>query len=107
MARPSAFFGLHEQKHVDARDKPGHDERGCAGPVSRPLAGRQRRETRLAARLSPLPTPSWPAEATKLCFAPMSRPSTSFSCIRDGKDVDARDKPGHDEDGVAGGLSTS
>src|SRR3954452_8827827 len=43
---------------------------------------------------------SWPCEATKLCFAPTSRPSTFFSVT--GQDVDARDKPGHD-----GGASTA
>jgi hypothetical protein len=53
--------------------------------------------------------PSWPGKATKLCFAPMSRPSTSLLhqyirrsfqsgfASRRPKDVDARDKPGHDE----------
>jgi hypothetical protein len=43
---------------------------------------------------------SWPCEATKLCFAPTSRPSTFFSVTT--QDVDARDKPGHD-----GGASTA
>jgi hypothetical protein len=38
---------------------------------------------------------SWPCEATKLCFAPTSRPSTFFSVTT--QDVDARDKPGHDD----------
>jgi len=40
--------------------------------------------------------PSWPGEATKLYFAPMSRPSTRFSAHCD-KDVDARHKAGHDD----------
>jgi hypothetical protein len=42
-------------------------------------------------------SPSWPGEATKLCFAPTSRPSTFFSAS---KDVDARHKAGQDSDGV-------
>jgi len=33
-------------------------------------------------------------EATKLCFAPMSRPSMFYRHQK--KDVDGRDKPGHD-----------
>jgi hypothetical protein len=49
------------------------------------------------------PCPSCPGEATKLCFAPMSRASTSYSCCI--KNVDGRDTredalrayPGHDE----------
>jgi len=42
-------------------------------------------------------SPSWPGEATKLCFAPTSRPSTFFSAS---KDVDAWHKAGHGGDGV-------
>jgi hypothetical protein len=42
-------------------------------------------------------SPSWPGEATKLCFAPMSRPSTSFFG-QQSQDVDHRDKPGDDEE---------
>src|SRR3954454_19665173 len=34
-----------------------------------------------------IPSPSCPGEATKLCFAPMSRVSTSWLCFRK-KDVD-------------------
>ena len=37
---------------------------------------------------------SCPGEATNLCFAPMSRVSTSLA--RQKQDVDGRDKPGHD-----------
>jgi penicillin-binding protein 1C len=39
---------------------------------------------------------SWPGKSAKRVFAHMSRPSTSLACARK-KDVDARDKPGHDE----------
>ena len=41
--------------------------------------------------------PSCPGETTKLCFAPMSRASTSY--FFRAKNVDGRDKPGHDADG--------
>jgi penicillin-binding protein 1C len=35
-------------------------------------------------------------KSAKRVFAGMTRPSTT--CFADGKDVDARDKPGHDEE---------
>jgi hypothetical protein len=56
------------------------------------------------AALALCPASSWPGEATKLCFAPMSRPSTSFlvqqsrrSITLTSEDVDHRDKPGDDD----------
>src|SRR3954470_5501517 len=81
-------------KCVDTRHKAGHDgvEKRCvAYGVWRPHPSR--------GWYSGQQTSSWPGEATKLRFAPTSRPSTCFGAAS--KDVDARHKAGHD--GVEGG----
>src|SRR5437764_10876938 len=74
---------------VDHRDKPGGDEWKvpCLTASSLSLD---------ALRAFPRPlSPSRPGEARKLCFAPISRPSTSY--FYRVKNVDHRDKPGDDD----------
>ena len=104
-------------KDVDTRHKAGHDGDGAvrrlrSSPhrdsahetaVVKSRHGRVRRRSFASRRRPGHPRsfphyPSWPGEATKLCFAPMSRPSTCFCAAS--KDVDTRHKAGHDGDGA-------
>ena len=110
LSRPSTCF-CAASKDVDTRTRPGMTVMGrCVAYGSLRI---------VTARMKPavVQTSSWPGEATKLCFAPTSRPSSSlpgeatklrFAPICPGhpvlsaasKDVDARHKAGHDGDGA-------
>jgi hypothetical protein len=64
---------------VDARDKPGDDAGKAIGNHSRDNDASCKRGSATATVAPALSlSPSWPGEATKLRFAPTSRPSTSF-----------------------------